>query len=109
MFESFSFKKKRMGYIGEIFLGKKENANKKCITAELGGELIEKIDHLVGHTREFISRDDFVELACHEFMVRRNPAGDLLGCMYVFIGVIAIGFLQDFVEPAITILSYFQA
>ncbi len=90
-------------------MGEKENAKGKCIKAELGEELIEKIDHLVGDTREFKSRDDFVELACHEFMVRRNPAGDLLGCIYVFFGVIAIGFLQDFVEPAIAILSYFQA
>ncbi len=60
-------------------MGEKENTNKKCITAELGEEFIEKIDHLVGDTREFKSRDDFVELACHEFMVRRNPAAGLLG------------------------------
>ncbi len=58
---------------------KRENGNKKCIPVELGEEFIEKIDHLVGDTGEFKSRDDFVELACHEFMVRRNPAADLLG------------------------------
>lgn len=68
-----------MGRIGEIFLVKKEKPNKKCIKAELGEELIGKIDHLVNDTREFISRDNFVQLACHEFMVRRNPAGNLLG------------------------------
>lgn len=60
-------------------MGEKENANRKCITAELGEEFIEKIDHLVNDAGQFKSRDDFVELACHEFMVRRNPAGDLLG------------------------------
>lgn len=58
---------------------KRENGNKKCIPVELGEEFIAKIDHLVGDTREFKSRDDFVELACHEFMVRRNPAACLLG------------------------------
>jgi len=60
-------------------LGKKGKGYRKCIPVELGEEFIEKIDHLVNDTREFISRDDLVELACHEFMVRRNPAAGLLG------------------------------
>jgi len=60
-------------------LGEKENTNKKCITAKLGKEFIEKIDRLVNDAGQFKSRDDFVELACHEFMVRRNPAACLLG------------------------------
>jgi Arc/MetJ-type ribon-helix-helix transcriptional regulator len=60
-----------------ITLGK--NNNQKNIFAELEGGLIEKIDHLVDGTGQFKSRDDFIELACHEFMVRRNPAAALLG------------------------------
>ena len=89
-----------------ITLGK--NKNKGNVIAELEGELIEKIDQLVEGTGQFKSRDDFIKLACHEFMVRRNPAGNLLGCIYVCLGVIAIGFLQDLVEPAIAVLSYIQ-
>ena len=49
------------------------------MTAELEAELIEKIDHLVEGTGQFKSCDDFIELACHEFLVRRNPAAALLG------------------------------
>ncbi len=60
-------------------MGEKENANRNCITAELEVGLIERIDYLVNDAGQFKSRDDFVELACHEFMVRRNPAADLLG------------------------------
>lgn len=60
-------------------MGEKGNGYRKCIPVELGEEFIEKIDHLVGDTGQFKSRDDFVELACHEFMVRRNPAAGLLG------------------------------
>ncbi|MBU4220924.1 MAG: hypothetical protein KKA10_04755 [Euryarchaeota archaeon] len=58
-------------------LGK--NKNKGNILVELEGELVEKIDHLVDGIGLFKSRDDFIELACHEFMVRRNPAATLLG------------------------------
>jgi len=58
-----------------ITLGKKKN--KGNIIAELEAELIEEIDHLVDGTGQFKSRDDFIELACHEFMVRRNPAAML--------------------------------
>jgi Arc/MetJ-type ribon-helix-helix transcriptional regulator len=46
---------------------------------ELEGKLIEKIDYLVEVTGQFKSRDDFLELACHEFLVRRNPAAALQG------------------------------
>ena len=59
-----------------ITLGK--NKNRGNLIAELEGELIEKIDHLVDGTGQFKSRDDFIELACHEFMVRRNPAAAML-------------------------------
>ena len=66
-----------------IYLTRKIDAylprNKGNIIAELEGELIEKIDHLVERTGQFKSRDDFIELACHEFLVRRNPAAALLG------------------------------
>ena len=58
-------------------LGK--NKNKGNIIVELEGELIEKIDYLVKGTGQFKSSDDFIELACHEFMLRRNPAAALLG------------------------------
>ncbi|MDO8726571.1 MAG: hypothetical protein Q7J35_10935 [Candidatus Methanoperedens sp.] len=88
---------------------KRENGNKKCIPVELGKEFIEKIDHLVNDAGQFKSRDDFVELACHEFMVQRNPLGNLLACIYVCLAFIAIRFLQDLVEPAIAILGNFQA
>jgi hypothetical protein len=40
---------------------------------------IARIDYLVEEARQFKSRDDFIELACHDFLVRRNPAGELLG------------------------------
>ena len=60
-----------------ITLGK--NKNKGNLIPELEEELIEKIDYLVEVTGQFKSRDDFIELACHEFMVRRNPAAALLG------------------------------
>lgn len=53
-------------------LGK--NKNKGNILVEFEGELIEKIDHLVDGIGLFKSRDDFIELACHDFMVRHNPA-----------------------------------
>ena len=58
-------------------LGK--NKNKGNILVEFDGELIKKIDHLVDGIGLFKSRDDFIELACHEFLVRRNPAATLLG------------------------------
>ncbi|MFZ3168592.1 MAG: hypothetical protein WA130_13330 [Candidatus Methanoperedens sp.] len=60
-----------------ITLGK--NKNRGNLIAELEEELIEKIDYLVEVTGQFKSRDDFIELACHDFMVRRNPAATLLG------------------------------
>jgi len=44
---------------------------------ELGQELTARIDHLINDTGQFKSRDDFIELACHEFLVRRNPATEL--------------------------------
>ena len=56
-----------------------KNKNIGNLLVELEGELIEKIDHLVEGRGLFKSRDDFIELACHEFMVRRNPAAALLG------------------------------
>ncbi len=59
-----------------ITLGK--NKNRGNLIAELEGELIEKIDHLVDGTGQFKSRDDFIEMACHEFIVRRNPAAAML-------------------------------
>ena len=46
---------------------------------EFDGELIKKIDYLVDGIGLFKSRDDFIELACHEFLVRRNSATALLG------------------------------
>jgi len=60
-----------------ITLGK--NKNKGNLIAELEKELIEKIDFLVDVKGQFKSRDDFIELACHEFMVRHNPAATPLG------------------------------
>lgn len=60
-----------------ITLGKNKNIGN--ILVEFEEELIERIDHLVEGTGQFKSRDDFIELACHEFMVRRNPAAALLG------------------------------
>ena len=49
------------------------------LLVELEGELIEKIDYLVEVTGQFKSRDDFLELAYHEFLIRRNPAAALQG------------------------------
>jgi len=60
-----------------ITMGNKKN--KRNLIAELEKELIEKIDYLVEVTGQFKSRDDFIEIACHDFMVRRNPAATLLG------------------------------
>lgn len=56
-----------------------KNKNKGNILVEFDGELIEKIDNLVDRIGLFKSQDDFIELACHEFLVRRNPAAALLG------------------------------
>jgi hypothetical protein len=56
-----------------------KNNNKGKIIAELKGELVEEIDHIVDGIGLFKSRDDFIELACYEFMVRRNPAAALMG------------------------------
>lgn len=65
---------------GEIVLSKKgKNSNNKNLAVELGQEVIARIDHLINDTRQFKSQDDFIELACHEFLVRSNPAGELLG------------------------------
>jgi Arc/MetJ-type ribon-helix-helix transcriptional regulator len=91
-------------------LGEKTKiVEKNCITVVLNKDFINKIDDLVNETKQFKSRDDFIQLACHEFLVRRNPAGELLKCLYVFLGAFAIASLQDLVEPAITVLSYIQA
>jgi len=60
-----------------ITLGK--NKNKGNMLVEFDGELIKKIDYLVDGIGLFKSRDDFIELACHEFLVRRNSATALLG------------------------------
>ena len=60
-------------------MGEKENKNAKCIAANLDKGLLERIDYLVNDAMQFKSRDDFIELACHEFMVRRNPAAALMG------------------------------
>jgi len=38
-----------------------------------------ELHFLVEVKGQFKSRDDFIELACHDFMVRRNPAATLLG------------------------------
>ncbi len=98
------------GYEGEIILGeKRENVDKNCITFELDKNSIDKIDNLVNETKQFKSRDDFIQLACHEFLVRLNPAGKLLECIFVFFGALAISSMQDLIEPAITVLSYMQA
>ncbi len=58
---------------------KGKNSNNKNLAVELEKKIIARIDHLINDTRQFKSRDDFIELACHEFLVRRNPAGELLG------------------------------
>jgi Arc/MetJ-type ribon-helix-helix transcriptional regulator len=56
---------------------KGKKSNNKNIAVELGQELTARIDHLIDGTGQFKSRDDFIELACHEFLVRRNPATEL--------------------------------
>jgi metal-responsive CopG/Arc/MetJ family transcriptional regulator len=58
---------------------KGKNSNNKNLVVELEKKIISRIDYLVEEVRQFKSRDDFIELACHEFLVRRNPAGELLG------------------------------
>jgi Arc/MetJ-type ribon-helix-helix transcriptional regulator len=58
---------------------KGQNNNNENIAVELEKEVIARIDYLVDDARQFKSRDDFIELACHEFLVRLNPAGELLG------------------------------
>ncbi len=68
---------------GEINLNKKGNNNKNLVV-EMENKLIARIDYLVEDTRQFKSRDDFIELACHEFLVRSNPAGGLLGSIIAF-------------------------
>jgi DNA-binding winged helix-turn-helix (wHTH) protein len=63
---------------GEIILSKKgQNSNNKNLVVELEKKLIERIEYLVKEAKQFKSRDDFIELACHDFLVRRNPAGEL--------------------------------
>jgi DNA-binding winged helix-turn-helix (wHTH) protein len=63
---------------GEIILSKKgQNSNNKNLVVELEKKLIERIEYLVKEAKQFKSRDDFIELACHEFLVRSNPAGEL--------------------------------
>ena len=63
---------------GEINLNKKgTNSNDKNLVVEMEKKLIARIDYLVEDARQFKSRDDFIELACHEFLVRSNPAGEL--------------------------------
>jgi len=54
-----------------------KNSNNKNIAVELKQEIIARIDHLINDTGQFKSWDDFIELACHEFLVRRNPATEL--------------------------------
>jgi len=54
-----------------------KNSNNKNIAVELKQEIIARIDHLINDTGQFKSRDDFIELACLEFVVRRNPAAEL--------------------------------
>ena len=54
-----------------------KNKNIGNLLVEMERELVGKIDYLV--TGQFKSRDDFIELACHDFLIRRNPAAALLG------------------------------
>lgn len=69
---------KTNGTEGEIILSKKgQNSNNKNLVVELEKKLIERIEYLVKEAKQFKSRDDFIELACHDFLVRRNPAGEL--------------------------------
>jgi len=56
---------------------KGKNSNNKNLVVELEKKIIARIDNLINDTRQFKSWDDFIELACHEFLVRRNPAGEL--------------------------------
>ena len=56
-----------------------KNKNEGNILVEIKEELVEKIDHLVDGRGLFKSRDEFIELACQGFLVRRNPAAALLG------------------------------
>lgn len=60
-------------------MGEKDNKNAKCIAADLDKGLLEKIDYLVNDAMQFKSRDDFIALACHEFMVRRIGAVPIPG------------------------------
>jgi hypothetical protein len=62
---------------GEINLNKKGTNSNDNLVVEMENKLIARIDYLVEDTRQFKSRDDFIELACHEFLVRSNPAGEL--------------------------------
>ncbi|MCE8429430.1 MAG: hypothetical protein J5U19_13700 [Candidatus Methanoperedens sp.] len=56
---------------------KGKNSNNKNLVVELEKKIIARIDYLVEEAKQFKSRDDFIELACHDFLVRRNPAGEL--------------------------------
>jgi len=58
-----------------VNMGKNKNIGNLLV--EMERELVGKIDYLV--TGQFKSRDDFIELACHDFLIRRNPAAALLG------------------------------
>ncbi len=60
-------------------MSEKDNKSARCIAADLDKGLLEKIDHLVNDAMQFKSRDDFIELACHEFMVRRAGAVPIPG------------------------------
>ena len=60
-------------------MGEKDNKNAKCIAADLDKGLLERIDYLVNDAMQFKSRDDFIALACHEFMVRRIGAVPIPG------------------------------
>lgn len=60
-------------------MNKKDNKNLRSIAVDLDKGLLEKIDHLVNDAMQFKSRDDFIELACHEFVVRRAGAVHMPG------------------------------
>jgi len=60
-----------------VNIGKNKNIGNLLV--EMERELVGKIDYLVEGTGQFKSRDDFIELACHDFLIRRNPAAALLG------------------------------
>lgn len=51
-----------------------ESKDVKRIAISLDKEILRKIDYLVNDARQFVSRDDFIGLACHEFVVRRAGA-----------------------------------